>query len=78
MKGIRCTGCGTALATDEMALCMRLFGRGTARFQCLPCMAAALGTTQEELQSRIEYFKRGGCELFERLAPLQGGNDGNL
>lgn len=64
-KQINCAFCGKEkLPKDDIGLNKKLIHRQIERMICLPCMAAYLETTVEELKEKIEEFKRQGCALF--------------
>ncbi len=62
--GSVCTRCGTSLSHDEIALTKKLVNRGTTRYYCLSCLAAAFEVSEQDLQNKIRFFKRIGCTLF--------------
>ena len=60
-----CHRCAENLAHDEIALNLRLFGRGVGRICCLPCLAERLGCGEETLHQQIAHYKGLHCALFE-------------
>ena len=64
-RQIDCAYCGReALTRDEIGLNKKIIHRQIERMMCLTCMAGYFETTEEELQEKIEEFKRRGCSLF--------------
>ena len=64
-KSEKCRVCGkTPLLKNEIGLNKKLIHRQLHEFFCLPCLAAYFETTVEELNDKIEDFKRQGCALF--------------
>ena len=60
-----CRLCGhPPLSKDEIGLTQKLIDRRAKQFYCLPCLAASLGVTVEELLEKIREFKEAGCPLF--------------
>jgi hypothetical protein len=65
MKKNDCFVCGkTSLSRDEVGTNKKLLGHKIAHFYCINCLASYLDVTVEELQDKIEEFKREGCKLF--------------
>lgn len=64
VRAERCFGCGGEADCDAVALNMKLYGEGVARFFCLPCLAESLDVSEEELLAKIEDFRAQGCRLF--------------
>ena len=63
----KCRYCDKSpLAKDEMGLNKKLFEMEARKnlFMCLRCMANYLDCSEQELQDKIEEFKREGCKLF--------------
>ena len=71
MKAIWCNSCKEALSNDDIALNLRLSGKGTARFYCARCLSQRLGCSSAELGELKEYFKQIGCELFQRTYVIE-------
>jgi len=64
-KQTDCAYCGREnLTRDEIGLNRKIIHRQIERMMCLTCMAAYFETTEEELQEKIEEFRRQGCALF--------------
>ena len=59
-----CFYCEAKLGKNEIGLNKKLIAHNIAKMQCLPCLAAYFDTTVEELNEKIEEFKRQGCTLF--------------
>jgi hypothetical protein len=60
-----CYCCGKAeLEKLEVGLSKKFFGKATKGYYCLPCLAEYLGTTEDDLLEKVEYFKDQGCTLF--------------
>ena len=66
MKRLRCHTCGQSLKNPEVALNLKLRGRGIGFFYCEGCLAAQTGSTPADLQELVRYFTENGCELFSR------------
>ncbi len=65
VKKIDCFVCGkTSLSRNEIGVNKKLLGENIAQFYCLDCLAGYLDVSVEELQDKIEEFKREGCKLF--------------
>ena len=62
---IRCTGCGSALTKDEIALHKKLVNRGATESLCIRCLASQFGVDTESLYGKITQFRLTGCTLFE-------------
>ncbi|MBQ7699963.1 MAG: Holliday junction resolvase RuvX [Clostridia bacterium] len=62
---IRCTGCGSALTKDEIALHKKLINRGAAEHLCIRCLAAHFSVGVDSLYDKIKQFRLTGCTLFE-------------
>ena len=61
----KCCNCKKApLSKDEIGITKKLVDKKAIRFYCLPCLAEAIGTTADELQTKIDEFKAEGCDLF--------------
>lgn len=61
-----CQYCHAELSRDEVGLSKKLFELETkkGKYSCMPCIAAMLEVTQDDLLAKIEEFKRQGCKLF--------------
>lgn len=62
---IRCTGCGSALTKDEIALHKKLINRGATEHLCIRCLASHFNVSVESLYGKITQFRLTGCTLFE-------------
>lgn len=64
-KQINCAFCDKEnLSRNDIGLNKKLIHRQIERMMCLTCMAAYFEMTEEDLNERIERFKRQGCALF--------------
>lgn len=64
-KQINCTYCDMEkLSKDAIGLNKKLIHRQIERMMCVPCLAAYLETTVDELENMVEEFKLQGCALF--------------
>ena len=62
-----CKKCRAELASDEIALHMKLFSRASTTFMCLDCQAAYLNVERSQLEAVIEsYHQSGTCVLFAK------------
>ncbi len=61
-----CQYCHADLSRDEVGLSKKLFEAETkkGRFSCMQCMSEMLDVTREDLEAKVEEFKRQGCKLF--------------
>lgn len=59
-----CCECSRPLTKEEVALTQKLIDLDTDTFYCLDCLAAYIGCTVEDLQSKISEFQEQGCTLF--------------
>lgn len=66
MKRLLCIGCETVLRNDEIALNLKLRGRSTGTFFCMNCLARQMDCGVDELSELARFFRRNGCELFQR------------
>lgn len=60
----RCMKCGRVLTLDEAAIHKKMINRGATEYFCLTCLAEYTESTEEQLQERIEHFRKQGCLLF--------------
>lgn len=60
-----CVTCGQALHRDAVGACLKFLGRDTPAYYCLSCLARELGTTEEKLKERIDYYRQMGCSYFD-------------
>lgn len=63
--------CGRVLTNDEIGIYKRMVDRGASAFLCKTCFAAHFRCTEEQIDQKIEHFRRMGCTLF---APAGGEN----
>ena len=61
---MKCIQCGAVLKPDDIGLHRKLINRGAQEFLCMDCLARKFGVAREELEQKIEQFKKQGCTLF--------------
>ena len=61
---MECVKCGKTLCSDEVAIYKRLISRAAETFECKECLAATLKVTVEDIEHKIDFFRRHGCTLF--------------
>ena len=61
---MKCKSCARELLADEIAIYKRLINRGAAEFECKECLAKTLKLSVEDIDRKIDFFKRHGCTLF--------------
>lgn len=61
---LTCKVCTKPLENDEIALTKKLINRGATEFMCIDCLAEKFEATREQLQGKIEEFRKMGCTLF--------------
>lgn len=49
---------------DEVAMNLKMFGRGINKFMCKSCMMKEFNWTKEDWDKQVERFKEQGCALF--------------
>ena len=61
-----CQYCHAELSRDEVGLSKKLFESETkkGKYSCMQCMSEMLEVSKDDLQAKIEEFKRQGCKLF--------------
>lgn len=60
-----CIACGKEITEkDTIGINKKLLGKKTKSLYCMPCLADYLGTTEDDLNEKIEEFKEEGCKLF--------------
>ncbi len=61
-----CQYCHAELSRDEIGLSKKLFESETkkGKYSCMQCMSEMLEVPIDDLQAKIEEFKRQGCKLF--------------
>lgn len=67
MKTIHCYSCQHMVTNDEIALNLKLLGKQIAVVRCFHCLAKALACTVEDLQEKIEFYKKMGCQTFDKI-----------
>ena len=66
MKHLYCRGCGQSLRNPEVALNLKLRGKGIGCFYCESCLSERTGSSPADLRDLVRYFTENGCELFSR------------
>ena len=66
MKRLYCRDCGRSLRNPEVALNLKIHGRGTCVFFCENCLAEQTDSSIAELREIVRFFTENGCELFSR------------
>ncbi len=66
MKLLLCRECGRRLCNPEVALNLKIHGRGTCLFFCENCLAEQTDSSIAELREIVRFFTENGCELFSR------------
>lgn len=60
-----CIDCGKSVRKkDEIAMNLKLIGRGINKFRCKKCLMKDMNWTKEEWDNQINRFKESGCTLF--------------
>ena len=61
-----CQYCHAELSHDEIGLSKKLLESETkkGKYSCMQCMSEILEVSKDDLQAKIEEFKRQGCKLF--------------
>lgn len=60
-----CIECGKSVRKkDEIAMNLKLMGRGINKFRCKKCLMKDMNWTKEEWDKQAERFKESGCTLF--------------
>ena len=61
-----CQYCHAELSRDAIGLSKKLFESETkkGKYSCVQCMSEMLEVTTDDLNAKIEEFKRQGCKLF--------------
>ncbi len=60
----RCACCNSRLKSLDVALSLKLYGRGISTFKCIKCIAKDFGVSVKELKEKANEYKEGGCSLF--------------
>lgn len=63
-KAKKCYLCETKLDKDAIGLNKKLLDKNLSRFLCIPCLAAHLDVSLEDLVAKISEFRDQGCTLF--------------
>ncbi len=56
--------CNKRLLSDEIAIYRRLIYRDAEEYLCKACLAQKMRVTEEEIERKIDHFKKIGCTLF--------------
>ena len=56
--------CGRRLLSDEIAIYRRLIYRDAEEYLCKTCLAQKMKVSEQEIDRKIEHFKKIGCTLF--------------
>lgn len=60
-----CVDCGKSVRKkDEIAMNLKLMGRGINKFRCKKCLMKDMNWTKEDWDKQVERFKESGCSLF--------------
>lgn len=60
-----CIDCGKSVRKkDEIAMNLKLMGRGINKFRCKKCLMKDMNWTKDEWDKQAERFKESGCTLF--------------
>lgn len=59
-----CMQCGRELTFNEIGAHKKFINRGSTSFFCKTCLAKWLDVPEEQIDKKIEQFKRQGCTLF--------------
>jgi len=60
-----CRECKAELATDEIAIYLKLVMSNASEFLCMDCLGKELKCGREPIEQRIKYYKESGnCALF--------------
>lgn len=60
----KCKKCGKPLGSDDIGAYRRFVNRGATEYLCIDCLAEHFKCPVELIYSKIEYFRRSGCTLF--------------
>ena len=60
-----CMECGAELLADDIAIHRKLVQRNADEFFCIDCLGELMGSTRQELEKLIDYYRKSGqCTLF--------------
>ncbi|MBQ9747434.1 MAG: hypothetical protein IJV98_01495 [Clostridia bacterium] len=59
-----CMQCDKRLTSDEVSIYRRLIYRDAEEYLCKACLAEKMRVTTNEIDRKIEHFKKIGCTLF--------------
>ena len=63
-ESAHCAHCGRTLVPDEIGATKLCIDKFAEEFYCLTCLAKRFSTTEDYLQSRIDFLRAHGCVLF--------------
>ncbi len=60
-----CMECGADLYADDIAIHRKLVQRNAEEFYCIDCLGELMGSTRQEIEKLIKYYRESGqCTLF--------------
>ncbi len=60
-----CMECGAELLADDIAIHRKLVQRNAEEFYCIDCLGRLIGSTRQEIERLIKYYRDSGqCTLF--------------
>lgn len=74
----KCLNCQKEMDDDNVALCMKLYGRDTKKFHCYECISKLEDFPVEKLSELVMYYRKSGCMLFTPLPEELSRNGGIL
>lgn len=63
----KCLKCEKKLSFNEIGLYRKMVNRGAEEFLCISCLAEKFKISEDDLQKKIEYFRKSGCTLFSPM-----------
>lgn len=72
----KCINCEKEIDADNVALCMKLYGRDTQKFHCYECISNLEDFPIEKLYDLVMYYRKSGCMLFTPLPEEMSKNGG--
>ncbi len=61
---MNCMNCERRLTSDDIAIYRKLIFRDAEEYLCKYCLAEKMRVSVEEIDQKIEHFKKIGCTLF--------------